>query len=82
MQSSTALLAIRALGVDIANVMTKCAVFQAAFEELHVLTPQLDLRAWEPQLLGEGDDAQYAIVVPLEQREVIEQILNVIEGLR
>jgi len=81
-QNSTALRAIRSLGVDIANITTKCAVFQAAIEELHELTPVIDMRSWETQMMGEGEGSTMVIVVPLDQREVVEQILNIIDGLR
>jgi hypothetical protein len=80
--TSTALTAIRMLGVDIANLTTRCAIFQAASEELQELANHVDMRAWEPRTLGEGEDTQYLICVPPDQREAVEQILTVIDGLR
>ncbi len=82
MMTSTALSAIRMLGLDIANLTTQQAIYKAAVEELMEVGAQIDMRSWEPRTVGEGEDTQYLICVPPDQREAVEHILNVIDGLR
>jgi hypothetical protein len=80
--ADTAMHAIRLLGVDIANCMTRLAVYQATVEELIDLAGSVDTRSWEDLM---GDDEVPTIVgvkLPLDQQQVLQRILILIDGLR
>lgn len=78
----TAMHAIRILGVDLANMTTQNAVYQASVEELIELAIKVDPRSWEP--LMEDDDAPsiIGIKLPVDQQAVLEQIVMLIHNLR
>ena len=82
MQAATALHAVRIIGVDMANLAVRCAVFQAAAEEILELLDHIDVRQWEHMTLGEGEDTRYVTTIPSEQREVLERLLDAVDALR
>jgi hypothetical protein len=82
MQAATALHAVRIIGVDMANLAVRCAVFQAAAEEILELTEHIDVRQWEHTSIGEGDERRFVTTIPSEQREALEMLLDAVEALR
>jgi hypothetical protein len=82
MQATTALAAVRILGVDVANLTARCAVYQAAAEEILILAEQLDHRGWEKVTLGEGENTRVVTTLPPEQIEALDQLLDAIDALR
>ena len=82
MQPATALHAVRILGVDVANLSARCAVYQAAAEEITELASLIDVRSWQTQQQGEGDQVRTVTVIPVEHREAIELLLDAVDGLR
>lgn len=82
MQATTALSAVRILGVDVANLSARCAVYQAAAEEILLIAARLDARAWEHSILGEGADTKTVTVLPPDQIEALDQLLDAIDALR
>lgn len=64
-----------------ANLAVRCAVFQAAAEEITELADHIDRLQWETrQSEGEGDRA--VVCISLEQRELLDLLLDAIDGLR
>lgn len=82
MQVTTALAAVRILGVDLANYTMRCAVYQAAAEEILELVSHIDVTQWRDMAIGEGDDARFSTIIPVEQREFLEHLLDAVDGLR
>jgi hypothetical protein len=82
LQAETALNAVRILGVDIANLTMRVAVFQAASEGILELAAHIDVTQWQDTTIGEGDSARMVTVIPLEQREFLEHLLDAVDGLR
>ena len=82
MQPATALHAVRILGVDVANLSVRCAVFQAVSEELLELAMHIDVTQWQDATVGEGESARLMTRIPLEQREFLEHLLDALDGLR
>lgn len=82
MHPSTALAAVRILGVDVANLTARCAVYQAASEEILQIAQRIDARAWERATVGEGEDIRTVTSLPVDQLEALEQLLDAIDGLR
>jgi hypothetical protein len=82
MRVETALNAVRALGVDVANLTMRTALFQAASEELLEVVTHLDVTQWQDVTFGEGTEARMVTVIPLEQREFLEHLLDGVDGLR
>lgn len=82
MQATTALTAVRILGVDVANLSARCAVYQAASEEILLIAARIDARSWEKSIVGEGADTRTVTVLPPDQIEALEQLLDAIDGLR
>jgi hypothetical protein len=78
----TALHAVRLLGVDAANLMTRLAVYQATIEELTELAIQVDERSWEPLMADEDHPEVIGIKLPLDQQQALQQILMLIHALR
>jgi hypothetical protein len=83
MQAGTALNAVRILGVDIANLTMRVAVFQAVADEIMELAQHIDVTTWQDTTIGEGGtDPRMVTTVPLEQREFLERLLDAVDGLR
>jgi hypothetical protein len=82
MQAATAQHAVRLLAVDVANLSARCAMYQAAAEEILLIAQRLDSRAWERSILGEGENTKTVTMLPPDQLEALDQLLDAIDGLR
>jgi hypothetical protein len=78
----TAMHAVRLLGVDAANLMTKLAVYQATAEELMELSAQVDERSWEHITEEDPHQGPFKAVLPDDQRVIVQRILMLINALR
>lgn len=79
----TAMHAIRLLGVDMANLTTRVAVYQATIEELIELALTVDERSWEPIMEGDqGDHTVSWVKLPVDQQQALQRILLLINCLR
>lgn len=78
----TALHAVRLLGVDAANLMTRLSIYQATIEELIELALTVDERAWEPVMDDEDDHTVTKVMLPIDQQQAVQQILMLIHALR
>jgi hypothetical protein len=78
----TAMHAIRLLGVDMANLQTRIAVYQATIEELIELSLTVDERAWEPLLADDDAPSVVGIKLPMDQQQTLQRILMLINNLR
>lgn len=74
--------AIRLLGVDMANLTTKVAVYQATIEELTDLALTVDERAWEPLMADDDAPIVIGVKLPVDQQQALQQILMLIHCLR
>jgi len=82
MQAGTALNAVRILGVDIANLTMRVAVFQAVADEIMELAQHIDVTTWQDATFPEGENPRMMTCIPLEQREFLERLLDAVDGLR
>lgn len=73
--------AVRILGVDAANLMTQLAVYRATVEELLDASGRVDERSWQP-VLSDDEQTITAYKMPVDQQQVVQQILMLINGLR
>lgn len=80
--SDTALHAVRLLGVDAANLMTRLAIYQATIEELLELADQVDERSWEPLMTDDDAPVILGIKLPPDQQQAVQRILMLIHALR
>lgn len=78
----TAMHAVRLMGIDVANCMTKLAVYQATAEELLEAAVMVDSRAWEPLMADDDVPTVTGVKLPLDQNQALQRILMLIEGLR
>jgi hypothetical protein len=82
----TSMHAIRLLAVDMANLTTRVAVYQATTEELIELAMTVDERAWEPVLSDDDDEdaprTVTKVMLPLDQQQALQRILMLINALR
>lgn len=74
--------AIRLLGVDVANLTSRVAVYQATTEELIELALGVDERAWEPVLSDDDDHTVTKVMLPMDQQQALQRILMLINSLR
>jgi len=82
LQSDTALHAVRLLGIDAANLMTRLAIYQATIEELLELADQVDERAWEPMMADDDAPVILGVRLPPDQQQTVQRILMLIHALR
>ena len=76
MQADTALTPFGILGVDVANLSMRCAVYQAAAEEILIGRASIDRPQWEKTTIGEGEDTGSVTTHPPDSGSSLDHLLD------
>ena len=73
------------MSIDIANLTSRVAIYQATSEKLLELAEQVDPLTWDSQTVPADDGVGSIgklVRIPIEQVEVLTQILDALDNLR
>lgn len=73
------------MSIDIANLTSRVAIYQAASEKILELAEQVDLASWTRQTVPADDGVGSVgalVTIPSEQAELLDQILDALDNLR
>ena len=74
-------IAIRSLGVDVANLSTRLAVTQAVMEQLCEIAAAIDMETWKVDTIPNDDGSEsnaYMVTMPGTETEKVQAILSIL----